>query len=110
MHTEISVVYSENTAVAWLLRRVRLSVTPWTVTHQAFLSMGFPRQEYWCGLPFPSPGDRPSPGIEPAFPALAAVLPGNGKGDSPLPMSHHGSPENTVRCSKGLFPLRIPNS
>ena len=46
-------------------------VTPWTAAHQAPLSMGFPRQEYWCGLPFPSPGDLPEPGIEPASPALA---------------------------------------
>ena len=45
--------------------------TSWTITHQAPLSMGFPRQEYWSGLPFPSPGDLPDPGIEPASPALA---------------------------------------
>ena len=38
--------------------------TPWTVTCQAPLSMGFPRQEYWSGLPFPSPGDLPDPGIK----------------------------------------------
>ena len=46
--------------------------TPWTVTHQAPLSMGFSRQEYWSGLPFPSPGDFPDPGIEPGSPALQA--------------------------------------
>ena len=46
-------------------------MTPWTVTCQAPLSMGFSRQEYWNGLPFPSPGDLPDPGIEPEFPALA---------------------------------------
>ena len=40
-------------------------VTPWTVAFQAPLSMGFSRQEYWSGLPFPSPGDLPDPGIEP---------------------------------------------
>ena len=40
-------------------------MTLWTVPHQAPLSMGFPRQEYWSGLPFPSPGDLPNPGIEP---------------------------------------------
>ena len=45
--------------------------TPWTVAHQAPLLMGFPRQEYWSGLPFPSPRDLPDPGIEPASPALA---------------------------------------
>ena len=39
--------------------------TPWTVACQAPLSMGFSRQEYWSGLPFPSPGDLPDPGIEP---------------------------------------------
>ena len=43
--------------------------TPWTVAHQAPLSMGFPRQEYWNGLPFPYPGNLLLPGIEPAFPA-----------------------------------------
>ena len=41
------------------------SATPWTGAHQAPLSMGFPRQEYWSGLPCPSPGDLPDPGIEP---------------------------------------------
>ena len=46
-------------------------VTPWTVDWQAPLSMGFPRQEYWSGLPFPSPGDLSDPGIEPVSPALA---------------------------------------
>ena len=44
---------------------------PWTVAHQAPLSTGFPRQEYWNGLPFPSRGDLPDPGIEPVSPALA---------------------------------------
>ena len=54
------------------LSRVRLFVTPWTVAYQAPLSMGFSRQEYWSGLPFPSPGDLPNPGIEPGFPTLEA--------------------------------------
>ena len=54
------------------LSRVRLFVTPWTVAYQAPLSMGFSRQEYWSGLPFPSPGDLPDPGIQPEFPALEA--------------------------------------
>ena len=47
-----------------------LFATPWTVTHQAPPSMGFSRQEYWSGLPFPSPGDLPDPGIKPGSPAL----------------------------------------
>ena len=46
-------------------------VIPWTVTRQAPLSMGFPRHEYWSGLPFPPPGDLSDPGIEPVSPALA---------------------------------------
>ena len=54
------------------LSRVRLFVTPWTVGHQAPLSMGFSRQEYWSGWPFPSPGDLPNPGTEPWSPALQA--------------------------------------
>ena len=54
------------------LSRVRLFVTTWTVAHQAPLSMGFSRQEYWSGLPFPSPGDLPNSGIEPRSRALQA--------------------------------------
>ena len=49
---------------------VRFFVTPWTAVCQAPLSMEFLRQEYWSGLPFPSPGDLPNPGIEAASPAL----------------------------------------
>ena len=48
------------------------SVTPWTVAHQVPLSMRFSRQEYWSGLPCPSPGGLPDPGIEPGFPTLQA--------------------------------------
>ena len=51
---------------------VRLFETLWTVARQAPLSIGFSRQEYWSGLPFPSPGDFPNPGIEPGSPALQA--------------------------------------
>ena len=55
---------------ACVLSRVRLFETPWTVTYEASLSMGFSRQECWSGLPFPSPGDLPNPRIEPRSPAL----------------------------------------
>ena len=55
-----------------LLSCVQLFVTPWTVAHQAPLSMGFLRQEHWSGLPFPSPGDLLDPGIKPRSPALHA--------------------------------------
>ena len=54
------------------LSHVRLFATPWTVAHQAPLSMGFSRQEYWSGLPFPSPGDLLDPGIEPRSLSLQA--------------------------------------
>ena len=58
--------------------------TPWTVACQAPLSMGFPRQEYWSGLPFPTTlGGLPNPGVKPVSPALA--------GNS-LPLSHLGNP------------------
>ena len=63
---------------------VQLFVTPWTVTHQAPLSMGFPSQEYWNGLSFPPPEDLPDPRIQIASPALQA--------DS-LPLRHWRSPE-----------------
>ena len=57
-----------------ILSRIQLFATPWTLAHQAPLSVGFPRQEYWSGLPFPPPGDLPNSGTEPTsleFPALA---------------------------------------
>ena len=59
--------------VAVLVRQscLILCVTAWTTAHQAPLSMWFPRQEYWSGLPLPSPGDLPDPGNEPTSPALA---------------------------------------
>ena len=52
------------------LSRVWLFATPWTVAYQAPLSMGFSRQEHWSGLPFPSPGDLPDPGIKLGSPAF----------------------------------------
>ena len=69
-------------------------MTPWTVACQAPLSMGFPRQEYWNGLPFPSPGDLPNPGIEPASPTLQA--------DS-LSAEPQGKPKNTGVGSLSLL-------
>ena len=56
-----------------LLSRVRIFVTPWTVAHQVSLSMGFPRQDYWSGLPFPPPGDLRDPGLEPKPPVPLAL-------------------------------------
>ena len=70
------------------LSRVQLLATSWTAARQAPLSLGFPRQEYWRGLPFPPLGDVPNPGIEPGSPGLQA--------DSPTPLSHWGS---TIRIT-----------
>ena len=56
-----------------MLSCVQLFATPWTVAYQAPLSMEFSRQEYWSGLPFPSPGDLPYPGTEPSFPMSLAL-------------------------------------
>ena len=69
------------------LNRVRLFATPWTAAHQAPLSMGFPRQEYWSGLPFPTLGDLPDPEIKPASlasPTLAGVFSTTGPPGKPL--------------------------
>ena len=58
-----------------MLSHVRLFVTPWTIAHQVPLSMEFSKQQYWSGLPFPTPGDRPDPGIEPTT-SVSPALPG----------------------------------
>ena len=58
--------------MCWSLSCVPLLATPWTVTHQAPLPMEFSMQEYWSGLPFPSPEDLPNPGIELQSPVLQA--------------------------------------
>ena len=73
---------------------VPLFATPWTVAHQAPLSMGFSRQEYWSGLPFPSPGDLRDPGIELGSSTLQA--------DS-LPAEPPGNPIVWYRCSVKLW-------
>ena len=65
------------------LSRVRFLAAPWTAAYQAPPSVGFSRQEYWSGLPFPSPEDLPDPGIEPGSPALQAdALPSKPPGES----------------------------
>ena len=76
------------------LSRVRLFATPWTVAYQAPPPMGFSNQEYWSGLPFPSPGDLPNPGIEPGSPTLQV--------DS-LPAEPAGKPKNTGVGSLSLL-------
>ena len=61
-----TLTHSQSHSGVWLFE------TPWTAACQAPLSMGFPKQKYWSGLPFPSPGDVPNPGIKPESPALQA--------------------------------------
>ena len=72
VHSQITVFTDFGNVVVQLLIRARLFVTPWTVAQQTPLSVEFSRQEYWSGLPFPSPRDRPDPGIKPWSPALQA--------------------------------------
>ena len=90
---------------AQLLRSVRLFATLWTVARQAPLFMGFSRQEYWSGLPFPPPGDFLNPEVEPAsptFPALAGgFLTTEPKSGSPL-----GSP-NQVYVNKNIDKVNV---
>ena len=73
--------------------RVRLFATPWTVAYQASPSTGFSRQKYWSGIPFPSPGDLPNPGIEPRSPTLEADA---------LTSEPPGKPEIEDRCNKQI--------
>ena len=72
-------------------------VTPWTVGHQAPFSMGFPRQEYWSGLPFPSPGALANPGIQPTPPTLASRFFTTGAPEKPRPQFTHLQKEESYR-------------
>ena len=97
------------------------SATPWAAAHQAPLSKGFSRQEYWSGLPFPSPGNLPDPGIKPTFPALqVASLLSEPPGKSPqfsdiikIPLSlgrklrYTDLPLQASICPATVIPLRI---
>ena len=63
----VMLLYMRLSVCVCMLSSVRLPVIPWTVAHQATLSVGFPRQEYWSGVPFPTTGDLPDPPIEPCL-------------------------------------------
>ena len=83
-------------------------MTPWTVAHQAPLSMGFPRQEYWSALLFPSPGDLPDPGMEPVSPALAGRFfttepPGTPPTPNVLPVILYKSPHSNDSLSSWML-------
>ena len=79
--------------------RVRLFVTPWTVAYQAPLPMGFSRLGYWSGLPLPSPGDLPNPGIEPRLPHCRQTL---------YRLSHQGSPDGKESACNVGDPGSVP--
>ena len=100
------------------LSRVLLLATPWTVAYQDPLYMEFSRQEYWSGLPFPSPEDLPDPGIEPGSPALQEdVLPSELPGKPYVMLLHTimlkglpgGSDHKECACNAG-DPGSIPRS
>ena len=76
---------------------VQLYATLWTVTHQASLSTGFSRQEYWSGLPFPSSGDLPDPGINPVSLMSPALQVGS------LPLSHRKAQRASISQPKPDF-------
>ena len=82
-----AVMYTSHVCMLWC---VRFFAAPWTTAHQAPLSMEFSRQEYWSGLPFPSPGDLPYPGIKPGSPTLQA---------DPLPAEPAGKLDHSVQFS-----------
>ena len=86
---QVEQLYSVKWKKVKSVSRVQLFAAPWTVAHQAPPSMEFSRQEYWSGLPLPSPGDLPDPGIEPGSPAMQA--------DAQMlyRLSHQGSP---IQC------------
>ena len=95
--------------------RVQLFVIPWTVAYKAPLSIEFSRQEYWSGLPFPSPGDLPHPGIEPRSPTLQADTlpsepPGNFYGPHWLYSPWNSPGQNTgmgISFLQGIFPTEV---
>ena len=77
------------------LSHVQLFVTPWTLAYQASQSVGFSRQQYWSGLPFPSPGDLPDPGSNSGLPHCGQTL---------YPLSHQGSPKMSRKICLIPFP------
>ena len=92
----------------------RLFEIPWTVALQAPLSMGFPRQEHWSELPFPSPGALPDPGMEPTSPALTGGVftaealgsPSSGR-QTVTYVSGSGSPVKETAGAVGFFFFKV---
>ena len=90
--------WTESQVVVELLCCIQIFATPWTVAHQAPLPMGFPRQEYWSGLPFPFPGDLPDPRIKRSSPVLQ---------EDSLLLSRQGSPTYTLSPLQCLCTLIV---
>ena len=88
-----------------MLSCVQLFVTPRTVTHQATLTMGFSRQAYWSGWPFPSPGELPDPGIKPGSPALKAYLPSVPQRKTKRPLNCRTLKDNEDSFSENQRPV-----
>ena len=84
--SELAFINNSFNKIKWGLSHVQLFTAPWTVAHQAPLSMDFSRQEYWSGLPFPSPGDLPNPEIESSSCTTGRFV----------TLSHLGSPSNLL--------------
>ena len=91
---------------AQFLSLVLLFATPWTVARQAPLSMGFSRQQYWSGLPFPPPRDLPDPGIKPESPALAGGFLTTEPPGKP-PSKFLGRHKFCESCSEYLYEITI---
>ena len=91
-----------NFCVLSCFSRVWLFVTPWTIAHQAPLSMRFSRQEYWSGLPFPPPGDLPDPGTEPCLLHWQV-------GSLPLAPRHMGTSRYVLKGKEVCLPLPWPS-
>ena len=103
LYTSISIMGPLFQEVSEVARHVQLFVTSWTVACQAPLSMGFSRQEYWTGLPFPSPGDLPDPGIKAGSPTLQAdSLPSEPPGK---PLFQERSSQTTVLGNACISPF-----
>ena len=84
--------------IVQLQRRVQLFVTTWTAAHWGLLTMGFSRQEYRSGLPFPSPGEIPNPRIEPTSPAWQ---------EDSLPLSHEGKTGDQIPSVQIQITLKL---
>ena len=100
-------VYKDQFFFVQLLNHVQLFATPWTITHEAPVFMGFSRQEHWSRLPCPPPGDLPDPGIE-ALPPASPALPGEcyrATWEAQIPVAAAGAAESPQSCPTLCDPI-----